>query len=368
MSRKGSANVFGLIGVSVLVAASVVVFRSWTGEDVGASPRVRSPVVGDEKKGAARTGTIPTACEAFRRPVETPFPADNAHSAERVRLGQMLFFDPRLSGSGAISCASCHNPAFSWGDGLPRAVGHGSIVLGRRTPTVLNLAWGEAFFWDGRAGTLEEQALGPIAAAGEMNLPLDRMEERLKAIPGYRECFQRAYPGEGISRQTVGRAIATYERTLVSGRSPFDRWVEGDEDAVSEDAKRGFALFVGKANCAKCHSGWRLTDDSFHDIGLPGEDCGRGVHLPEIEVSQFAFKTPTLRNVDRRAPYMHDGSVPSLEAVIDQYDRGGSVKRPGLSREIKPLGLSAEEKRQLLVFLKQLTSEDHQPAVPVLPR
>lgn len=360
MSRKGSANLFGLIGVSVLATASIVFFRSWTGADTGASPRVPPPSVGDDETGVSR--------QAFRRPAETPFPADNALTADRVRLGQMLFFDPRLSGSGLISCASCHNPAFSWGDGLPRAVGHGSVVLGRRTPTVLNLAWGEAFFWDGRAGTLEEQALGPIAAAGEMNLPLDRMEEKLRAVPGYRPWFLRAYPGEGITRETVGRAIATYERTLVSGRSPFDRWVEGDEDAVSEDAKRGFALFVGKANCAKCHSGWRFTDDSFHDVGLPGEDRGRGVHLPEIEVSQFAFKTPTLRNVDRRAPYMHDGSVPTLEAAIDLYDRGGSVKRPGLSREIKPLELSAEEKRQLLAFLKQLTSEDHPPTVLDLPR
>src|SRR5262249_26848561 len=159
------------------------------------------------------------------------------------------------------SCASCHNPALSWGDGLPRAIGHGMQQLGRRTPTILNLAWGHLLFWDGRASSLEEQALGLIASPGEMNMPLDELLSRITSIAEYRPLFEQAFPNESITKETVAKAIATYERTIVSGKAPFDRWVEGQSDAISEDAKRGFALFNGKANCAKCHGGWRFTDD-----------------------------------------------------------------------------------------------------------
>jgi cytochrome c peroxidase len=304
----------------------------------------------------------------YRRPAAVPYPKDNPHSADRELLGRTLFFDPRLSGSNWISCASCHNPAFGWGDGLPKAVGHGMQVLGRRSPTVLNLAWAEALFWDGRAGTLEEQALGPIAAAGEMNLPLDQMEAKLRAVPEYKPLFEKAYPGEGVTRDTVAKAIATFERTVVSDPAPFDKWIDGDEAAIPADAKRGFALFNGKANCAKCHSGWRFTDDSFHDLGVAGADKGRGALLPDIQVSQFAFKTPTLRNADRRAPFMHDGCLTTLEAVVEFYDRGGDAKRPSLSAEMKPLHLTPAEKADLVALLKTLTSTDKPVAVPALPR
>jgi len=304
----------------------------------------------------------------YHRPDKVKYPADNAYSPAREELGRVLFFDPRLSGSNWISCASCHNPAFHWGDGLPTAIGHGMKVLGRRTPTVLNLAWAEAMFWDGRAESLEEQATGPIEAPGEMNLPLAELEAKLKTISGYKPLFEKAYPGEPISRKTVAKAIATFERTVVSGEAPFDQWVKGDDKAISESAARGFALFNGKANCTACHSSWRFSDDSFHDTGIAGTDRGRGAVLPDIEVSQFAFKTPTLRNVDRRAPYMHDGSVATLRDVIDLYDRGGDVKRPSLSREIKPLKLTAGEKDDLLAFLQSLTSADRPITVPSLPR
>jgi len=294
----------------------------------------------------------------YRRPSDVPYPKDNQLTKERELLGRTLFFDPRLSESNWISCATCHNPALSWSDGLAKGVGHGMKELGRRTPTILNLAWSEPLFWDGRAQSLEDQALGPVASPAEMNLPLDKMMARIKAIPGYHELFAKAYPSEPISEQTVAKAIATFERTIISGQAPFDAWIEGKENAISEEAKRGFLLFNTKANCAKCHSEWRFTDDGFHDIGLPGDDVGRGKLFREIEVNQFAFKAPTLRNCDMRAPYMHDGSKPSLEAVIEFYNEGGKVKRPSLSPEMKPLGLTAQEKRELLAFLKTLTSVD----------
>jgi cytochrome c peroxidase len=308
------------------------------------------------------------AMRDYGRPANVAYPEDNAFSPAREQLGRMLFFDPRLSGSKWISCATCHNPALAWGDGLPRAIGHGMQQLGRRTPTIVNLAWAPALFWDGRAESLEEQALGPIAAAGEMNLDLDEMVARLKAIDGYAPLFAVAYPGEEISAPTVAKAIATFERGIVSAQAPFDRWVAGDEQAISVPAKRGFALFNSKARCSQCHSGWRFTNDSFHDIGVAGTDEGRAVVTPFIAESHHAFKTPTLRNVARRAPYLHDGSAATLEDVIELYDRGGIVRRPSLSREITPLELTPQEKQDLVAFMLTLTSEDADVRVPLLPQ
>jgi len=211
----------------------------------------------------------------------------------------------------------------SWGDALPRAIGHGMQTLDCRTPTILNLAWGATFFWDGRADTLEAQALGPIQAAGEMNLDLGTMVKRIAAIEGYRTRFAAAYPGEPIEPATVAKAIATFERGVVSADAPFDRWILGEEDAIGLEARRGFIVFNTKGNCAKCHSGWRFTDDSFHDFGVPGHDLGRGAVLKDIPSVRHAFKTPTLRDVDRRAPYMHDGSRRSGR-LLRSRRRGGT--------------------------------------------
>lgn len=304
----------------------------------------------------------------FQRPVSVPFPKENPITPERVQLGKALFFDPRLSAANSISCASCHNPAFAWGDGLPKGVGHGSKELGRRTPTILNVAFGELMFWDGRADSLEDQALGPIKSPGEMNMPLADMIAKVKDIAGYTPLFEKAYPGEGISESTVAKAIASYERTIISGIAPFDEWVKGKEDAISPSAKRGFDVFNTKANCAACHSGWNFTDNGFHDIGLPSNDPGRGKLLTEIEVLQNAFKTPTLRNADRRAPFMHDGSERTLADVVELYNAGGRVRRPSITHEVRPLGLTATEKEDLVNFMLTLTSADKPCEIPTLPR
>jgi cytochrome c peroxidase len=303
----------------------------------------------------------------YERPSWIPFPEDNPHTAAKERLGMALYFDPRLSRSNMQSCASCHNPSFAWGDGLPKGVGDRMNQLGRRSPTILNSAWAEAFMWDGRFETLEEQALGPIQSGVEMNMSMVDLLPKLQAIAEYREMFAEAFGGPEITAEKIAMAIATYERTVVSGTAPFDRWIAGDEGAISESAKRGFVVFNEKGNCAACHSDWRFTDDSFHDIGLPGTDIGRGKQLPNVPKMQYAFKTPVLRNIDRRAPYMHDGSVPTLEAVIEHYNTGG-VSRPSLSDEMKPLGLTEQEKADLLAFLRTLTSEDPPVAFVMLPR
>jgi cytochrome c peroxidase len=340
---------------------------SWAWFVVAALLLASTAMLRAERAGATVSARARFGAE-YVRPSTVPYPSDNAPSQARELLGRTLFFDTRLSGSSWIACASCHNPGFSWGDGLPLAVGNHMRTLGRRTPTILNLAWAESLFWDGRAGSLEEQALGPVQAEGEMNLPLDQLMARLNAISGYKPLFDAAYPGEAIVPATVAKAIAAFERTIVSGEAPFDRWLAGDDAAIDEAARRGFAVFNEEGRCAKCHSGWRFTDDSFHDIGVVTGDPGRGALLTNIPVMRSAFKTPTLRNVDRRAPYLHNGSAQTLEEVIDLYDRGGLARRDSLSPAVVPLGLTAAQKGDLLAFLRTLSSDDRQVTVPVLPR
>lgn len=302
----------------------------------------------------------------YVRPSEVPFPEDNPYTKQKADLGKKLFFDPRLSGADYISCATCHNPSFSWGDGLARGFGNGMTQLARRTPTILNAAFGELMMWDGRFESLEEQALGPMAAAAEMNQALDAIADELNGIPGYRTLFKVAFPEDGLTIENVARAIATFERTVVSGTAPFDLWIAGEETAISEAAKRGFDLFNGKANCVACHSGWNFTDDSFHDIGLASDDLGRGEHFPNTVKMQHAFKTPTLRNAVERAPYMHDGSIVTLRDVVTHYDTGG-IQRPSLSDEMRPLGLTQQEQDDLVAFMATLSSVDERIAMPLLP-
>jgi cytochrome c peroxidase len=344
-----------LIGLCTLIPA----LASDAGSSVANSPNVPAPLNSEMSRSTWK--------QKYLRPSTIPFPAENPYTRDRELLGKTLFFDPRLSGSRATSCASCHNPGFSWGDALPKGVGAGMKTLARRSPTILNTAWADLLFWDGRADSLEAQALGPIASQGEMNMPLDELVKTVNTIPGYKSMFERAYPGTPIDEHAIARAIATFERTVVSSNAPFDRWVSGDDGAISEGAKRGFDLFNGKAHCAQCHEGWNFTDNGFHDIGVAGEDRGRGAKLP-LDAMQYAFKTPTLRNADLRSPYMHDGSEYNLYCVIAFYDRGGDAKRPSLAPEITPLHLTVNETEDLVVFLKTLTGADKPVEVPILPR
>ncbi len=303
----------------------------------------------------------------YRRPKFIPFPKDNPYTAEKVALGKKLYFDTRLSKVNILSCASCHNPAYAWGDGQPKGVGNMMKILGRRSPTIINAAYGQIFMWDGRMASLEQQALGPITGDVEMALTLPELVQRLKVIPEYKPLFAAAFSDKSITADNVAKAIATYERTVVSGRAPFDAWVDGDNKAISESAKRGFLLFNTKANCSACHSSWRFTDDSFHDIGLGDGDIGRGQFLKDVPKAQHAFKTPGLREIARRAPYMHDGSLSTLQAVVEHYNAGG-IDRPSRSDIIKPLGLTTQEESDLVAFMRTLTSDVNPTTVPVLPR
>jgi cytochrome c peroxidase len=304
---------------------------------------------------------------AYHRPASIPFPANNPYTAKKAQLGRMLYYGPRLSASGTLSCASCHSPAFAYGDGLPKGVGNGMQPLRRRSPSILDSAWGERFMWDGRAISLEQQALGPIQNPEEMNEPLEHLVGRISQISDYRVMFALAFQDQTITAGRIAEAIATHERTIVSGISPFDRWIEGDEKAIPDTAKRGYDLFRTKAKCASCHTDWQLSDNGFHDIGLPDDDQGRGRLFPTVIKLQHAFKTPSLRETANRGPYMHDGSLTTLAAVVAHYNAGG-ISRTSQSELIMPLGLSDDEQGDIVAFLNALTSSAAPDFIPALPR
>ncbi len=316
--------------------------------------------------GGENTPTVSDLLAQYQPPAGHGEPYDGG--SDKIALGQQLFFDPLLSRGGNQSCATCHNPGLSWGDGLPRAVGDDGRVMGRRAPTILNIDQLGRLGWDGRFSDIEAVTFAAITSPANMNLPEAEALDRIRRNPSYASRFSQLYPGRDVSRSTVEDAIAAYERTIVSGQAAFDRWVAGDTGAISPEAQAGFLLFNGKGRCASCHSGWAFTDGSFHDIGTAtGDDIGRGALFPSSRKLRYAFKTPTLRDVARRAPYMHDGTVPDLASVIDLYDRGG-IDRPSRSELIRPLELTEREKAELIAFLQTLTEPAKPLLVPVLPR
>ncbi|MCL4127024.1 UNVERIFIED_CONTAM: hypothetical protein GTU68_052292 [Idotea baltica] len=290
----------------------------------------------------------------YHRPLYIRIPRDKSYNPQIATLGKMLFFDPRLSGGQNTSCASCHNPSFGWETPVSGAIGGANTPLERHAQTLLNMAWVKPYFWDGRAATLEEQVLGPITSPLEMNAPMDVVVARLKRVNQYQTWFDRLYPETGITPETIQNAIATFERTIVSGWSDFDHWIEGDENALSDDAIAGFTLFNGKAGCADCHTGWNFTDNAFHNIGMPDDDIGRAAITQNHSGDKFAFKTPGLRNITLRAPYMHDGSVPNLHAVIQHYAKGGDPDK-FFASELAPFDISQNEIEQLIAFLESLS-------------
>jgi cytochrome c peroxidase len=295
--------------------------------------------------------------QRFKREVAPPTPPDNPLTPDKVALGARLFADARLSGKGNRSCASCHRLEMQFTDGRQRALALSGKPLRRNTPSLWNLAWGRHFFWDGRAPSLEAQVQMPIEEPREMGGDWAEILPRLGNDADLVARFRLVFPEEpAISQATVLKALASYVRSLVSPPTRFDAWIEGDGEALHPAEVRGFRLFIGKAACVLCHVGWRFTDDRFHDIGLPGKDRGRGA-LPGGTPGLMAFKTPSLRELLHTAPYMHDGSLATLEAVIRHYT-GGFLARPSLATNInRKLRLSASETSDLIAFLRTLSSE-----------
>lgn len=300
---------------------------------------------------------------------KVPVPEDNLQTPEKIELGKMLFFDPRLSSDGGSSCATCHYPGFGYSDGRARAMGF-KEELGRHSPTVLNAAYYETQFWDGRVASLEEQAKGPILAAGEMNNDRDKVVAFLTTTEGYRSRFKKVF-GEDPTYDNVGKAIASFERTLVTPNSRFDQYSQGNKEALNDSEKRGLILFVSKASCTQCHKGKNFSDDGFHNLGVPKvgplkNDLGR-FDVTKMNDDRGKFKTPTIRNISLTAPYMHNGALTTLEDVVQFYNEGGGKHR-NKDDKLLPLGLTPREEGDLVAFMKALTGEVPQVTIPQLPQ
>jgi cytochrome c peroxidase len=290
------------------------------------------------------------------------FPKDNQHNAAKAELGKLLYFDKRLSKDGTVSCATCHHPKFAFTDGQPVSAGIQGQKGGRSAPTVINRAYSLAQFWDGRAGSLEEQAIGPMANPIEMGNTHAAVVKTIQGIPGYAPLFKQAFGSEEVSIDAIAKAIATFERTVLSGNAPFDRYVAGNKKAMPPAAIRGWDVYRNKAKCDQCHEGVNFTTNAYHNLGVgtdkPKPDAGR-MDFTKSEADWGAFKTPTLRDIARTAPYMHDGSLKTLEEVVDFYDKGG-IPNKNLDERMKPLNLTAQEKADLVEFLKALNGEGWQ--------
>lgn len=267
-------------------------------------------------------------------------------------LGRRLFFDPRLSASKQMGCVTCHNPDRGWTDGLARSV----EANRRRSMSLYNLAWDNRFTWNGQAGSLMSQAILALTASGGMSAHFEVLPEELGKVVEYKRLFAEAFSGSVpeehlIGPDTIAVALEYFVSTIVSGAAPFDKWIEGDESAISSAAKRGFVVFNGKGECAFCHGSWRFSDGNIYDTGLSDEPANDKAHGPTAQ-TRYAFKAVGLRNIDKRPPYMHDGSLRTLLDVIDFYNRGGNVTRDSKSKHIHKLNLTWEEKRDLEEFMR----------------
>jgi cytochrome c peroxidase len=310
-------------------------------------------------------------------------PASNPITKGKYELGRQLYFDPRVSLDGTVSCATCHNPAKGWADGMAVSVGIAGQAGSRSAPSVLNTAYGKTMFWDGRAPSLEGQAQGPVQNPIEMGKQsYKEIVDRLRTIPGYTEAFQKVF-GTNVNLDGMAKAIATFERVAaLSGNSKYDKYNGGDNKALTDSEKRGMVLFGltlnsddeskidavrQKAKCSVCHVGFNFTDEQFHNLGIGWNektkrfaDLGRWAIDPigaKNDAALGAFKTPSVRDVEHNAPYMHDGSLASLEAVVDHYDTGGTPN-PALDIDMKKLGLTVQEKSDVVAFMKALSGEN----------
>ena len=319
-------------------------------------------------------------------------PAANPTTKGKVELGKQLYFDPRVSLDGTVSCATCHNPAKGWTDNLKTSTGIDGQVGGRNSPTVLNTVYGKTMFWDGRAPSLEGQSQGPPQNPIEMGKQsYQQIIERLRAIPGYKDQFKKVF-GTDVTLDGFAKAIAAFERvTALTGNSAYDKYRSGETSSLTDSQKRGMVLYgerldpddeyktdvvLKKAGCTSCHVGFNFTDENFHNLGIGFDeksgkfaDIGRLVIDPvgsKNPADAGAFKTPTLRDIVKTGPYMHDGSIKTLEDVMNHYDKGGTPN-PALDKDMKPLKLTAQEKTDVIEFMKALTGEHPKFAMPTLP-
>lgn len=306
----------------------------------------------------------------FRAPLglpPVPWPKDNPYSQKKAELGRLLYFDKRLSSNGTVSCATCHAIPFAYADDKSVSKGINGSLGSRNSPTVLNSAYQSHLFWDGRAASLEQQCLGPIGNPKEMttfhnsNDAHQQCQKNVRTIAGYRQLFNEVFGNDECSMTDIAKAIATFERTLLSGNAPFDHYLAGEHTAMTAEQIHGYEVF-NKSGCANCHFGFNFSDGRFLNIGVGMDasdpDLGR-YEISNNDRDRGAFKVPTLRETSKTPPYMHDGSLSTLEAVIDYYDKGG-IPNKHLSPLMRPLHLSTADKQALVSFLHALEGEGWQ--------
>lgn len=310
------------------------------------------------------------------------FPENNPYSEAKKELGKMLFFDPRLSKSKQISCASCHDPELAWGDGRTISYGHNRQTGKRNSPSLLNIGYHSVFFWDGRAASLEDQALGPITDPVEMAATETISIKNIKKIKGYKPYFREAFGDEKITIERILKAIATYERTITSKKSKFDSFIEGKSDIFTDEEVIGLHLFRTKARCINCHNTPLFSNQKFHNVGLSYygrtfEDLGK-FNITHKKEDVGKFKTPSLREIGRTAPYMHNGLMPNLEGIIEMYNAGMPRVKPKENQKndslfpvtdplLKKLNLTKKEQNALKAFLLTLSSSPRREILPKLP-
>lgn len=357
-----------MLGVSSFRTPALAVWLLLCSPVFAADEPAQAPAPAAVAQVPARRGVVKSGSYVLELPLGLQadaayVPENNPLSKEKIELGKLLYFDPRLSQDGNLSCAGCHNPYHGFADPWPASRGVGFKLGGRNSPTVINRLFSSDQFWDGRAKDLEEQAHGPLINPVEMAMAShDEVVGNVKKVEAYKPLFRAAYGTDEVTMTRIAQAIASYERTVVSGNSAFDRHQAGDKDALSASQVRGWALFQNKANCQTCHVSFNFTDEGYHNLGVGWDaqkkelkDLGR-FDVTKNPADKGAFKTPTLRNVVDTAPYMHDGSESTLREVIELYDRGGNAN-PNLSPKMKPLNLTPAEKEDLLAFLHALTGD-----------
>ena len=291
-----------------------------------------------------------------------PWPSGNPYSAARVELGRYLFFDPRLSADGTVSCATCHPPEHAFAAGEPAPMGVTGTPLPRRAPTLINRAYGRSHFYDGRAATLEDQVAGPVTNPIEMGTTKEAAAGAIAKIAGYAELFERAFGDSKVTYDRITKALASFERTILSGNSPYDRFLNGDKQALTSQAKRGLQIFERTGECSECHNGFNLTNEKFASLGIDPT-----LHAPDLGLGAVTgkhrddgkFKVPTLREVAHTGPYMHDRKYRSLDDVLEFYRKGGQPG-PYLDSRIAPFFLDAPAKADLRAFLESLNGEGWQ--------
>lgn len=325
------------------------------------------PIGGFPAKAAearASTAGNPPSAPADFPPI--PWPADNPYSPARAELGRILFFDGRLSANDAVSCAFCHDPAHVFAGGGAFSVGVNGKREARRTPTLINRAWGRSQFWDGRAASLEEQIIGPITSPDEMGMTTEAVAKKVGVIKGYAPLFMAAFGDSAVTFDRIAKAIATFERTILSGNSAYDRYLAGEKSALTKQQKDGLDFFEKKGECAECHSGPNFSNEKFANLGVgmdrANPDPGRE-DATHKRSDTGRFKVPTLRDLASRAPYMHDGSVKTLAEVLDIYAKGG-LPNPHLDTRLAPFYVDEEIRRDLLAFLDSLNGQGWQNIKP----